>query len=107
MTQEIDSLVVTGRRLITPVGVIEGSRGLSEATPPDIAGYIVDPEGITADSRQQTQSAISSGIENIACERDRGCALAVKPPATICDPFRIKARFRPTVAKRRLSAETI
>ena len=36
------------------------------------------------------QSAISSGIENIACERDRGCALAVKPPATICDPFRIK-----------------
>jgi len=36
MTQEIDNLVVTGRRLITPVGVIEGSRGLSEAKPPDI-----------------------------------------------------------------------
>jgi len=49
------------------------------------------------------QSAISSGIENIACERDRGCALAVNPPATICDPFRIQARFRPTLAKRRFA----
>jgi hypothetical protein len=57
MTQEIDSLVVTGRRLITPVGVIEGSRGLSEATPPDIvAGYIIDPEGITADSGRNLRS---------------------------------------------------
>ena len=55
-------------------------------------------------SERQMQPAISSGIENIACERDRGCALAVKPPATICDPYRIKARFRPTVAKRRFSS---
>jgi len=36
MIQEIDNLVVTHHRLITPAGVIEGSRGLSEATPPDI-----------------------------------------------------------------------
>jgi hypothetical protein len=36
MIHEIDNLVVTHHRLITPVGVIEGSRGLSEATPPDI-----------------------------------------------------------------------
>jgi hypothetical protein len=36
VSQEIDNLVVTHHRLITPVGVIEGSRGLSEATPPDI-----------------------------------------------------------------------
>jgi hypothetical protein len=64
--REIDNLVVTHHRLITPVGVIEDSRGLSEATPPDVvAGYIVDPEGITADSRRnlrslQDQSQISA-----------------------------------------------
>ena len=51
MIQEINCLVAMHHRLITPVGVIEGSRGLSEATPPDIvAGQIVDPEGITADA---------------------------------------------------------
>jgi len=55
--QQIDNLVVTHQRLITPVGVIEGSRGLSEAKPPDIvAGYIVDPEGITADGRRNLRS---------------------------------------------------
>jgi hypothetical protein len=57
VSQEIDNLVVTHHRLITPVGVIEGSRGLSEATPPDIvAGYTIDPEGITADSRRNLRS---------------------------------------------------
>jgi hypothetical protein len=35
-TQEIDNLVFTHHRLITPIGVTEGSRGLSETTPPDI-----------------------------------------------------------------------
>ncbi len=55
--REIDHLVVTHHRLITPGGVLVGSRGLSEATPPDIvAGYIVDPEGITADSRRNLRS---------------------------------------------------
>ena len=44
-------------RLITPVGVIEGSRGLSEANPPDIVTvYLVDPEGITADNRRNLRS---------------------------------------------------
>ena len=55
--QEMDYLVVTHHRLITPIGVIEGSRGLSEATPPDIvAGYTIDPEGITSDSRRNLRS---------------------------------------------------
>ena len=57
MIQEIDNLVVMHHCPITPVGVKEGSRGLSEATPPDIvAGQIVDPEGITADSKRNLRS---------------------------------------------------
>ena len=54
------------------------------------------------------QSAISSGIENIACERDRGCALAAKPPVTICDPFRIKeAKGRDTAHLQREGTQHI
>ena len=61
MIPEIDNLVVAYHRLITPVGVRACSRGLSEATPPDIvAGYIVDPEGITADSRRNLRSPSGS-----------------------------------------------
>jgi hypothetical protein len=45
MIHEIDNLVVPHQRLITPVGVIEGSRGLSEATPPDIV--FLELEGLT------------------------------------------------------------
>jgi hypothetical protein len=38
---------------------------LSEATPPDIvAGYIVDPEGITADSRLNLRSPSGSKTSN-------------------------------------------
>ncbi len=36
ISREIDNPVVAHHRLITQEGVIEGSRGLSEATPPDI-----------------------------------------------------------------------
>ena len=62
MIREIDNLVVTQHRLITPVGVIEGSRGLSEATPPDIvAGHIVDPEAILGTQLFIVSTAVGGG----------------------------------------------
>jgi hypothetical protein len=65
ISDDVDGCVVTHHRLITPIGVTEGSRGLSEATPPDIvAGYIVDPEGITADSRHNLRSPSGSKTSN-------------------------------------------